>query len=81
MILLCDKLYYTRAPALVSGLARRGNGITLPLPNLVAKLAILLRSVLCGHYCAVHVQALFKFFFFANPLLTAVVPFHSSVCF
>lgn len=36
----------------VSGLARCGNSITLPLPNLVAQLAILLLSVLCSNYSA-----------------------------
>lgn len=47
----------------VSGLARYGNSITLPLPNLVAKLAILLRSVLCGHYSD------FIFLFFCSSCL------------
>lgn len=41
----------------ISGLARCGNSITLPLPNLVAKLAILLRSVLCGHHSAIRSKA------------------------
>lgn len=53
MILLCDKLITRELWLLISGLARCGNSITLPLPNLVAKLAILLRSVLCGHYSAI----------------------------
>lgn len=51
MILLCDR-YYTGARALTSGLARYENGITLPLPNLFAKLATLLHSVLCNRSSA-----------------------------
>lgn len=53
----------------ISGLARYGNSITLPLPNLVAKLAIVLLSVLCGHYST----NCFDFFLF--------ILSHSSPCF
>lgn len=53
----------------VSGLARCGNSIPLPLPNLVAQLAILLLSVLCSHYSACIIS-------FSHP----VSPFHPSVC-
>lgn len=49
----------------ISGLARYGNSITLPLPNLVAKLAIVLLSVLCGHYST---SCFLFLFFFAHPV-------------
>lgn len=62
----------------ISGLARCGDSITLPLPNLVAKLAILLCSVLCGHYSAIQMK-LFSFFF-CKSTAHPVNPFHSSVC-
>lgn len=56
----------------ISGLARYGNSITLPLPNLVAKLAIVLLSVLCSHYST----SSFRFCFFILLILS-----HSSACF
>lgn len=65
MILLCDKL-------ITSGLARCANSITPPLPNLVAKLAILLRSVLCGHNSAIQMKVVL--IIFANPVLVLSIP-------
>lgn len=55
----------------ISGLARCGNSITLPLPNLVAKLAILLRSVLCGHYSAIQMKAVLFLIFWLQILCSS----------
>lgn len=60
----------------ISGLC--GNSITLPLPNLVAKLAKLL---LCGRYSAIRTKVYFSFFFFCKSTAHPVHPLHSSVCF
>lgn len=55
------KLLHTSSGS-ISGWARCGNSITLPLPNLVAKLALRLRSTLCGHHSAIQMKAVFFFF-------------------
>lgn len=74
VLLSCYAVVITHKLWLISGLARCGNSITLPLPNLVAKLATPLRSVLCVHYIAIQMKAVF-YFYFANQLLILSTPF------